>query len=122
MIRSCTCVVITCDGCDDPWEDGTPHFDSEAEAVEYVRGIGWLVTDATHLCEGCAAKADCAATGHQWGDWWDPARTAAGQPYRRRYCEHCNKSDYDPPWEHLMAVHEAAEVVGKALESDGGVS
>ena len=112
-----TCVVIACDGCDDPWEEGTPHFDDEAEAVEYVRGTGWIVTGTRALCGECAAKETCARVGHKWGGWHDNERQ--GVRWRTRYCEHCSGSDHDPPWDELMVLSRAAEVVNGAAAGGG---
>lgn len=112
------CVVITCDGgCDDPWEEGTPHFDNEADAIEYVRGIGWIVAGTRALCDQCAAKETCARIGHRWGDWRDNERE--GVRWRYRYCDHCSGSDHDPPWDELMVLSRAAEVVNGAAAGGG---
>jgi hypothetical protein len=115
-----SCVVISCDGgCDDPWEEGTPHFADEAEAVEYVRSCGWIVTGPRALCADCAAKETCARVGHRWGDWHDPIERE-GVRWRTRYCEHCSGSDHDPPWDELMVLSRAAEVINGAASGGEG--
>lgn len=116
-----TCVVIACDGCDDPWDaghfDGVPHFESEQEAAEFVRGIGWIVAGRSAWCDSCAAKMTCERIGHTWLDWSDAERL--GVSYRSRHCEHCTASEYDPPFDHLITLLDAAEVVNAASEGGG---
>ncbi|MET8278211.1 hypothetical protein [Micromonospora sp. NPDC005174] len=117
-----TCFEIVCDGgCNDAWEDGTPHFDTQDEAVEYARGDGWLITDQRALCRTCAEKATCETTGHQWDDWHDASRD--GIRARRRSCDHCGDSDYDPPFDELyplfQALRDAEEIVRAAAAGSG---
>ena len=114
-----TCIVIFCDGGYlDPWDpdDGTPHFDNEAEAVEYATGCGWLVTDMRALCGRCHAKVTCEATGHEWGIWHDYSRD--GITCRRRGCDRCDIDEYDPPFEELypkfQALRDAEEILNEA--------
>jgi hypothetical protein len=52
-----------------------------------------------------------------WREWHDNERM--GVRWRTRYCEHCSGSDHDPPWDELMVLSRAAEVVNGAA-SDGG--
>jgi hypothetical protein len=114
------CVVIVCDGCDDPWgedSEGIPHFDSESEAVKYVRGCDWIVIGAKALCGRCAARETCAKTGHKWMDWRD--LELEGVHWRSRYCEHCDGSESDPSHEALLALLDAAKVLN-ALAPGGG--
>ena len=118
--KTTQCFVIVCDGgCLDPWEEGTPHFDTEAEAIEYVKEIGWLVTDQRALCGQCSATTTCRVTGHQWDDWCDDER--AGIRFRRRYCDRCSADEYDPPFEELyprfQALRDAEEIVAAAERS-----
>ena len=113
VIRTTTCYTLTCDrGCEyGGWgDDGPFHFDTEAAAVDYAKKCGFVIVGDLMLCEDCAAKADCAATGHQWGNWWEP-RQMEGVTYRTRYCEHCDASDHDPPWRELVTLVDAARIV-----------
>lgn len=120
MITRTECYEIRCDGgCDDHgWDEGIAHYPSQQEAIETARSYGWTITGARALCPNCTRDAECAATSHQWGDWQDSTRTVAGMRYRSRYCEHCSASETDPPFQALVALHEAAEVVGEALNGD----
>ncbi len=125
MIRPKACVEIRCDGgCDEEWPDGVPHFTDEAEALAEVRAAGWLVMDGRHLCQRCAATAECAAMGHVWdeesgGDGWEDRSDPVVGAYRFRQCERCWGAETDPPVEALTAVRHAALVVGRALETGG---
>lgn len=111
MIRTKACYEITCDrDCDDKgWDDGTPHFESEAEAIGEARRAGFVIVAGRVLCASCARTADCEATGHQWGVWND--RESQGVRYRHRWCDHCSASDYDRPMAELSVLLEAARVV-----------
>lgn len=108
-----TCFEIVCDGgCDDPWEgeDGIPHFDTQQKATEHAEYCGWLVTGERALCRQCAANAACEATGHRWGDWYDASRD--GIQARRRSCDQCDDSDYDPPFDELYPRFQALRDAG----------
>jgi hypothetical protein len=109
VINKVACWEVTCDtpGCD-PWDDGTPHFPTEQEAIDYAIANGFVVGSRV-LCEDCACDADCEATGHRWGGWSDI--TAYGVPYRRRYCEHCQKTETDQPIGEIAALVDAARIV-----------
>jgi hypothetical protein len=85
------CVWIECAGCGtQSYDEGTPHFDSEAQARTALLGedgYGWTERgDGRLLCRSCSESADCAEVGHQMGPW---------RPHPRdpeiawRYCEHC---------------------------------
>ena len=58
--------------CTDPfggyWDGGTPHFGSVGQARAELAGWRWDEAAGTALCRGCAAAADCARDGHQWGE------------------------------------------------------
>lgn len=116
--RDHTCVSVLCDNCGDEWwEEGAPHFDDRDEATTYLKKSGWLLTDNQTLCADCSRKADCDTTGHQYDDDWK-SREHMGIPYRVRYCEHCQGTDYDPPWDDLMVLSGAALVVDRAAEAE----
>jgi hypothetical protein len=93
-VHTRTCVWVLCDGpsCDREkgWPDGPFHFDSEAEAVEYVvseDGMGWTrLPDGRLLCRACSEEADCAATGHQPTEWH---RRSTDPGIEIRWCVHC---------------------------------
>lgn len=112
-VRYQRCVYVVCDGADDcdPWDDdvGTPHFDSLEKALEYVRSYGWIVAGDRLLCPDHAAKQDCALTGHRYDPWQD--KELRGVQYRTRWCEHCNHTDYDPPFGELSLLMHAAEQI-----------
>src|SRR4051794_11421606 len=93
-----TCVVPTCDTCGDGWgEDGAWHFATTDEALAYLRSNQWIVTEHRLVCQICAIKADCDATGHQHQSW--ESNTVNGVVYRQRLCEHCGGTEYQPPFE-----------------------
>jgi hypothetical protein len=112
------CVSLTCDGCDDPWDEedvGTPHFASREEAVTFAAGRDWVIVGDSMRCRDCARKADCAATGHQYHDWQEVAQ-AGMIPYRRRWCEHCNGTDFDPPFAELSLFYHAEQAIQGGTE------
>lgn len=116
--RQKTCFEIVCDvtPCDS-WDDGmTPHFDTKDQAAEYARAADWMVTDDKTLCHRHATEADCAATGHQWDDWRETE--LHGVRFRKRWCEHCGDTDFNPPFKELSpklaAVREAERIVADA--------
>lgn len=110
MIRTKTCFEVTCDrACDRDWEEGTPHFDTQNEAVAHARRAGFVIVGAIALCQACAADADCRATGHQWEDWQEAMMQ--GVPYRRRWCVHCGAAGFDRPIAELSVLLQAARVV-----------
>lgn len=108
-----TCVTVKCDGnCQhNGWsEDGPYHFANREKAEKYLRDHGWLITGNRVLCEGCAARAECEATGHQYDGNWHQRETK-GVQWRQRYCGHCDATDYDPPFEQLKVLSDAAMVI-----------
>ncbi len=91
-MQAVTCVVVRCDGCDDPEEeDGfTPHWQSEDEARESLTGEGWRFTaHGLQLCGGCAGRVDCARNGHLWSSWQPHY---ADPTVEERYCAHCARA------------------------------
>jgi hypothetical protein len=113
-----TCVVLICEGptdCD-PWDEGIPQFRDEAEAVEFGSGQGWTFRDGRALCSACTREDDCGRRGHQWDEW--ALKERYGIPYKQRHCEHCNSTDYDPPFaqlgELLQVVFDAEDVLREA--------
>lgn len=118
-IQPKSCFEVVCDGgCDDPWEEGTPHFSSIDDAVDTVRSYGWVVVGDRALCPDCAAEEGCELTGHQWPDRWHDA-VQEGVAFRYQYCEHCNQSRHEPPWLDLVALVAAAEVVNGTADRNG---
>lgn len=113
-IRTVDCFVVACDGgCSDGgWEDGIPHFTSEAEAVDYLETCNWRRTGSTFLCAPCAARADCAATGHQWTEWRDDEHY--GIAFRSRWCERCNRSEYSPEFGQVSLLREVEHIMAWA--------
>ena len=113
-----TCVLLTCDDCDDPWSDndgGVPHFPTRDEALRYATGAGWAVVGESMRCYTCARDADCATTGHQYGPWQDGTQAQVPIPYRSRWCEHCNESEFDPPFRELSLLMHAE----RQMQGDG---
>lgn len=105
MITQTTCYVIECDECgtevyDSADIEGTPHYDTEADARARIVPCG-ADCDASSfdfhqhgdrlLCSTCSHRADCAERGHRWGKW-----SAPYQGRRYRICAHCHKSDITP--------------------------
>ncbi len=117
-----TCVTIKCDGnCQhEGWsEDGPYHFDSREDAERYLRErCRWLIVGDRALCENCAARAECEATSHQYDDDWSP-REIKGVRWRQRDCQRCDEVDYDPPYEQLKVLSDAARVID-AVQVDEG--
>lgn len=109
MIGSEACYTLTCDGDEgcDPWEEGQIHFRSAEAAVEWAQGNEWIVTGDRMVCRACAARADCAATTHRWGEWHDGCLEETIR-YRRRYCGHCDVTGLDPPFGELSLLAHAA--------------
>lgn len=126
-----TCVVVSCDGCTEPWgdDDGEPHFGSEAEAVEYLRGGGWIVTEHRQpnqpspykdvWCPSCAAKKACDLVGHTWMQWRD--LEMEGVCWKARDCEHCTESQTDPPREQIWTLLDVAQVLDGRDDAGGEV-
>lgn len=86
-----TCYSISCSGCaDECWEEGVPHFDTEAEAWKAVlgeEGHGWTRRhNGRVLCRGCSERADCAGRGHDMTRWQPMPRDPDVQ---WRFCRHC---------------------------------
>jgi hypothetical protein len=120
VIKAVSCVFLTCDGAEDcdPWEDGVPHFPSVEQAVAHARSCGWVIVGDKAICRDHAAQADCWATGHRYREWGD--REMYGVSYRTRWCEHCNDTEYDPPFHELsLLAHAAMEMGDGAGESRG---
>jgi hypothetical protein len=113
-----TCYWLDCDDCDGGhYDDYVPHFDSPEQAIEFARSEGWLVMPDRLLCPVCAARLDCAVTGHQWTDWYDDYQY--GVTYRERECLHCCADESDPPRSQLRVLLELAREVD---ESGGGAA
>lgn len=104
MISQTTCFVIGCDECGmdmyDASEWGTPHYDSEAEALAQIKpcsegddGDALILHRQGDrvLCTKCAHEADCARDGHQWGDWYPPSNGR-----EMRICDHCDEGEFRP--------------------------
>lgn len=115
-----TCITVRCDGnCQhDGWsESGPVHFDSRDNATQWLQRHGWLIVGDRMLCENCASRAECETTGHQYPDNW-LTFNRRGVQWRERYCDHCTTTDYDPPYEQLRALSDAAQVLD-AIQLDG---
>jgi hypothetical protein len=121
--KQVTCVVLTCDRCDNGWdEDGSPHFESVEDLVEYAVGVcRFKITrdDAgtieAALCEDCIKTLECERDGCQYpvNEWHSTER--AGVEVRFRYCEHCGQTDYEPTCLAKLAVLNAtAEILDQA--------
>jgi hypothetical protein len=113
--RSMTCFTLTCDGREDcdPWEEGPYHFDTAEAAIEYARSEEWLIIGDRAICPDCSDRADCAATGHQYGAWRANEWPEFAITFRSRFCEHCPRIDYDPPFRELsLLIHAARQLEG----------
>jgi hypothetical protein len=117
-----TCITVRCDGgCrHGGWDEGGPfHFPSRDKAAQWLRDHGWIVSDRV-LCEGCAARAECEATGHRYPDQW-LTFDRKGVQWRERYCDHCMQVEHDPPFEQLKVLSDAAQVLD-GVQLEGGES
>jgi hypothetical protein len=86
MIHQHTCYSAECDtpGCE-PWEDGTPHFDTAEKALaEVVSDYEWTLTDGVLRCPDCTNTYRCEQEGHQWRHW-------GGDPTLRLAQEGCDR-------------------------------
>lgn len=103
MITSTQCFEAHCDACsrgfggfyDDPDENDTVHYDSREALERSLDRSEWAVTGERLLCPECQRDVACELMGHQWEDW-EPVDVESYKG-RRRDCEHCNRSEYDPP-------------------------
>jgi len=88
MIRRHVCFTAECStpGCE-PFDEYTPHFDTEEEAVEKLtREWGWRFRGKTGLCASHAAVRECERTGHEWSSGYTDPSTGV----REEYCGRCN--------------------------------
>lgn len=93
-VHATPCVTILCDDCQDEcWEEGTPHFESVAEAQRWIGQYceAWLFTAEIQVCAHCWALRICAQEGHEWGEWFD---SASDELTVWRYCDRCSRPDY----------------------------
>ena len=84
-----TCLTVACDGCGaglDNDESYTPHFDTRAQAVTYLREVDWEAEmHGPDLCPVCVCKRD----GHRWGE---PLRLPSGTVLR--HCHRCARDKW----------------------------
>ena len=67
--RAETCVVWTCDDCDEEYggEEGTIHLTADEAPT------GWETIDGKDVCEECFKRRECAEKGHDWSTaYWPP--------------------------------------------------
>lgn len=101
MIKRQVCWVIGCDKCGtDMYDDGgnwggTPHYETEAEALEQIKPCDDACSPVElHrrgdqvLCTRHAHETDCEREGHRWGKWLTPY---ADQQWR--ICDHCGDTE-----------------------------
>jgi hypothetical protein len=117
VIERIVCFTLTCDdGCEYPWgDDGPWHLTSPENAIEAARIQGWLIVGDLTVCPDCAARRECAATGHQYPENWTPM-FSSGVSWRYRSCGHCDNTVHDPPWDELVVLMDAAEAASRGLE------
>ncbi len=86
--RTETCVVWTCDDCDEEYgeEEGTIHLTADETPT------GWEAIDGKDVCDVCVLRRECAEKGHEWGEWgpsyWPPEAT---EEYR--WCLRCDNGE-----------------------------
>lgn len=86
--RTETCVVWTCDDCNEEYmEVGvTTHLAADEAPA------GWETIDGKDVCEECFERRECAEKGHDWSEWissyWPPE---GAEEYRR--CLRCNNGE-----------------------------
>ncbi|WP_156464531.1 hypothetical protein [Aeromicrobium sp. Root495] len=106
MIRTETCVLLTCDDCSEaaPFlEDmGTAHWPSLEAAVEdLVTGVDeelrWTITEGLQVCDRCTLKRRCKIDGHDWEGWWAYPRDPAQWMRVCRTCGESEQSASEPP-------------------------
>jgi hypothetical protein len=91
QVHTQQCVWLDCADCGtDSYDEGTPHFASEAEGRRQILGedgYGWTErADGRLMCRHCSDRADCAEHGHDMGEW---TRHAGDAEIEWRYCQHC---------------------------------
>jgi hypothetical protein len=99
-IRRHTCYSAECatPGCK-PWDDGTPHWPTEAQALADATdpdGYGWTLIDGVLRCRDCTATHQCEQSGHQWSHW-------IGDPTVRLAQEVCDRCS-DTRWVAVQAT------------------
>jgi len=85
--RTETCVVWTCDDCNEEYggDDGTIHLTADEAPT------GWETIDGKDVCDECFQRRECAEEGHEWGEW----RTSLLVPdatEEYRWCIRCDES------------------------------
>jgi hypothetical protein len=74
VIRIVTCVVVSCDRCQEPGHpiadevDGEVHFTSVSDAIKQLPDWRLNPGRGDALCAGCAADEDCVTHGHDLED------------------------------------------------------
>lgn len=104
-VRFVTCILVNCDGCDDPSPDeeqGPWHWENIDDARKSLPSYGWLVSGDRFTCGDCAERAACALLDHAWEPWRDliaePRRQGGDPlPFRLRSCGNCSQTEHDPP-------------------------
>lgn len=63
--RTETCVVWTCDDCNEEYgeDDGTIHLTADQTPTD------WETIDGKDVCDECFHRHECAEKGHEWGEW-----------------------------------------------------
>lgn len=90
--RTETCVVWTCDDCNEEYgeDDGTIHLTADETPT------GWEYIDGKDVCDECFQRRECAEKGHDWGEWgpsyWPPDAT---EEYR--WCIRCDNGEETRP-------------------------
>lgn len=75
MIRIVTCVVVSCDRCQEPGHpipdevDGEVHFTSVSDAIKQLSDWRLNPGRGDALCPACTADEECAIHGHDLEDW-----------------------------------------------------
>ena len=82
--RAETCVVWTCDDCNDKYgeDDGTIHLTTDEAPT------GWEYIDGKDVCGECFQRRECAEKGHEWGtSYWMPEEAE-----EHRWCNRCDNA------------------------------
>lgn len=100
MIKTVSCLVLTCDRCGDDWAEDADHEDNwhmEDLAEVEKHTTGWRMVDGQpSTCPGCTRVEECAERGHDPGEWVTksfPTRDGGTFRTTSRECQHCGQRE-----------------------------
>ena len=80
--RTETCVVWTCDDCNEEYMEVGVTTHLAADEAPY----GWETIDGKDVCEECFERRHCAKYGHAWSAWYQGTS-------EHRWCETCGTTE-----------------------------